>query len=126
MRRIGKDERALYIKMDQGDTLSITRYTSALLAAWALVAVTAGYAAAQPSTGSITGVVTADGGTRMPGVHVTVVHNATGKRDVSATDAEGRYTIGGLPADAEYQISVGIAGFASAETANVKVVPGSV
>jgi len=71
-------ERALYIKVEQGDTLSINRHTAILLAAWAIVAA-ASPTGAQPAsasagqgsaTGAITGIVTGDGGNRMHGVQV--------------------------------------------------------
>ena len=115
-------ERPLYIKDDQGDTLSINRYISVLLAVWAVVAA-ASQAGAQPATGAVTGVVTGDGGNRMPGVQVTVQSVGTGRKEIATTDIDGRYTISGLPADGDYEVSASVSGFASAATERITVVP---
>jgi hypothetical protein len=100
-----------------------------MLAAWAVCATAshalaqAPAAAASAATGSITGVVTGDGGNRMQGVQVTVHSPATGRREVATTDSEGRYTVSGLPANADYQVGVVLIGFASAASENVTVAP---
>ena len=115
--------------MEQGDTLSINRHTAILLAAWAVVAA-ASQAGAQPpasagqgtATGAIAGIVTGDGGNRMHGVQVVAQSAANGRREVATTDSEGHYTITGLGANVEYQVSVTVAGFATAATAQVTVV----
>ncbi len=125
--------RALYIKVDQGDTLGINRYRLILFAAWALVAAADQAAAQTPAvqtprgpTGSITGVVTGDAGHPLPGAIVTAQGVSGGRREVATTDGEGHYTITGLPGDAEYQVNVAVAGFASAATERVTVQPNAV
>src|SRR5262249_14500249 len=72
----------------------------ALAALWTV----AGAAAAQPRTGTISGVVTGDDGNHLPGVTVTIENAATGTRRSATTDAEGRYAVPDLPVDVEYLV----------------------
>jgi hypothetical protein len=83
----------------------------------------AGAAGAQPVQGALTGTVTGDSGSPLAGVVVTVQHEGPGRREVATTDADGRYAFPSLPADGEYQVSVAIAGFASAASERVLLVP---
>ena len=115
--------------MDQGDTLRINRYPTTLLVAAALTVMaatagaageTAGEQARAGATGSIAGIVTGDTGHALPGVVVTA-QAVNGHREVATTDADGAYTLSGLPADAEYLVSVAVSGFASAATEKVYV-----
>ena len=92
------------------------------LAALAALAATPG-AAAQPASGTITGTITGDGGNRLAGVAVTVQNQLTGARHTATTNAQGRYEIVGLPVEGEYQVSVQLAGFATAGSENVALVP---
>lgn len=110
--------------MDQGDTLSINNRTSFLLAAWALVAATS-QASAQPLAGTITGVVTGDGGSRIPSVYVTAQSTRSGRKESATTDAEGRYAISGLPADPDYLVAVAVSGFTSAASEHVSLAAGA-
>jgi hypothetical protein len=77
---------------------------------------TSAIAVAQPST--ISGTVTGDEGNRLQGVTVTIQGRA-GVRQTTTTDAQGRYEIAGLPANAEYQVRVSLAGFATSASENV-------
>ncbi len=82
--------------------------------------------AAQPATGAVTGTVSGDAGNRLPGVIVTVQNQVTGIRSTATTDADGRYEIANLPGEGEYQVSVALAGFATAASENVRVVPNAI
>jgi carboxypeptidase family protein len=82
-----------------------------------------GPAAAQPPTGSITGLVTTDQGRPLSAVAVTVQNHLTGARRTATTDLDGRYEIPDLPAEGDYEARVTVAGFESAATENVRVVP---
>jgi outer membrane receptor protein involved in Fe transport len=82
--------------------------------------------AAQPATGAVTGTVSGNEGNRLASVVVTVQNQVTGIRRTATTDADGRYDIANLPAEGEYQVSVALAGFATAASENVKVVPNAI
>ena len=79
-------------------------------------------ASAQVASGTITGTVTGDGGNRLAGVAVTVQNEVTGARHTATTNAQGRYEIADLPIEGEYQVSVTLAGFATAGSENVALV----
>ncbi|HEY5884514.1 MAG TPA: carboxypeptidase-like regulatory domain-containing protein [Pyrinomonadaceae bacterium] len=61
-------------------------------------------------SGSLTGAVQDPNGANLPGVSVTVRHDATGATRTVTTDNEGRWTIPGLAAGT-YQITYELAGF---------------
>jgi hypothetical protein len=103
--------RALYIKVDRRDTLAIARFLLGLLAVGALCA-TASRAAAQSGSGAITGVVTGDDGSRLPGVTVTVETEPWGRR-TTTTDGDGAYVFDGLPGGRTYRVEATVAGFSS-------------
>jgi Carboxypeptidase regulatory-like domain len=56
-------------------------------------------------------------------VAVTLQNRLTGARYTATTNAQGRYEIVGLPVEGEYQVSVQLAGFATAGSENVALVP---
>src|SRR5687767_1328376 len=64
-----------------------TMLATALLLSFGL----AGAAAAQSATGSIEGVVTDPSGAILPGVNVTVTHQATGVSRETVTDTQGLF-----------------------------------
>ena len=68
-------------------------------------------AAAQGTTGSISGTVTDESKAVMPGVTITVVNVDTGLERVQVTDAEGRYRILDLP-PGQYTVKTELTGFA--------------
>ena len=103
--------------------MSLARLVLAILAC--LAAMPSG-AAAQPATGAVTGTVSGDEGNRLSGVIVTVQNQVTGIRSTATTDADGRYEIANLAGAGEYQVSVALAGFATAATENVKIVPNAI
>jgi hypothetical protein len=70
-----------------------------------------GLAAAQGTTGSISGTVTDEQNAVMPGVTITVVNVATGLERVQVTDTEGRYRILDLP-PGQYTVKSELTGFA--------------
>jgi outer membrane receptor protein involved in Fe transport len=82
--------------------------------------------AAQPATGAVTGTISGDAGNRLSGVTVTVQNQVTGIRSTATTDADGRYEIANLPVEGEYQVSVALAGFTTAASENVRVVPNAI
>src|SRR5437762_9510570 len=53
--------------------------------------------AAQLDRGAITGTVTDPSGAAVPGVHVTVLNAATGRKFETTTTEAGQYTQPGLP-----------------------------
>ena len=75
----------------------------------ALVISLPAHAQSGPS-GSLTGAVQDPNGANLPGVSVTVRHDATGATRTVTTDNEGRWTIPGLAAGT-YQITYELAGF---------------
>ena len=103
--------------------MSLARLVLAILAC--LAAMPSG-AAAQPATGAVTGTVSGDEGNRLSGVIVTVQNQVTGIRSTATTDADGRYEIANLPVEGDYQVSVALAGFATAASENVRVVPNAI
>lgn len=76
-----------------------------LSAAWP-----AARAAAQTTTGAITGSVTDTTGAAVPGVAVTVINAATGIARTVASDPAGRYMVQALPVGS-YRVTFEIAGF---------------
>ena len=68
-------------------------------------------AAAQGTTGSISGSVIDESKAVMPGVTITVVNVDTGLERVQVTDAEGRYRILDLP-PGQYTVKTELTGFA--------------
>jgi hypothetical protein len=93
--------------------------------AWLLLVLlaVASRAAAQPATGTISGTVTGDQGTRLAGVTLTIQSHATGVRYTVTTDQQGRYELANLPADGEYLVAVALPGFTSPSSENVTLVP---
>ena len=73
------------------------RHTSDLLLAVGLVAVLATPAAAQRTTGDITGTITDATGGVLPGVTVTARCNDTGFTRTTTTDQAGDFTLPELP-----------------------------
>ncbi len=65
---------------------------SAALACLAAMALLAGSATAQETTGTITGVATDQTGAILPGVTVTVKHIQTGRTTEVVSNETGRYT----------------------------------
>src|SRR5262249_46544977 len=80
-------------------------------------------AAAQPATGALVGTVTGDAGNRLSGVTVTVHNLLTGEQRTATTGADGRYEIQDLTTEGTYQVDVALAGFATAASENVALVP---
>lgn len=76
----------------------------------ALIALIAAPAAAQQTTGNITGRITDEQGAAVPGVTVTAKNADTGFVRTETTNAEGLYRLNGLPVGT-YELSTEIAGF---------------
>jgi hypothetical protein len=76
-------------------------------------------ATGQDTTGVVSGVVTGDDGTRLPGATVTVESQTTGVRGTATTDEDGRYTIRDVPLDRNVVVRVALAGFATSAVENV-------
>ncbi|MGH9882673.1 MAG: carboxypeptidase-like regulatory domain-containing protein, partial [Pyrinomonadaceae bacterium] len=62
------------------------------------------------ATGTLTGVVMDPNGANLPGVSVRVRNNNTGASRTVTTDAEGRWTMPGLPVGS-YQVLLELSGF---------------
>lgn len=98
---------------------SVVRVLGAVLACLAM----ANGAAAQQATGTISGTVSGDQGTRLEGVTLAIQSQVTGVRHTTTTDSQGRYEVAGLAADEEYQVRVTVPGFTTSATESVTLVP---
>jgi hypothetical protein len=96
----------------------ITRY--ALHATAIIVAAAVSTAAAQTTTGSITGIIRDAGGGVLPGVSLKATHEATNARTTSITSDEGVYVLRGLPVG-RYTVVAELAGFQTSKHTNVVV-----
>ncbi|HTM24415.1 MAG TPA: carboxypeptidase regulatory-like domain-containing protein [Vicinamibacterales bacterium] len=88
--------------------------TRCLGLAAAIVCGTVAAAAAQGTTGSISGVVTDESKAALPGATVTVKDSETGQSRVLTSDGQGRYRADGL-APGKYVVTVELSGFRTAE-----------
>ncbi len=77
-------------------------------------------AAAQTTTGGITGVVRDSEGGVMPGVTITATHEATNAVTTGVTSEVGLYTLRGLPVG-RYTVVAELTGFQTARNTNVVV-----
>jgi hypothetical protein len=84
---------------------------------------TAAVAAAQGTTGSISGVVTDESKAALPGATVTVKDTETGQARVLTTDEQGRYRADSL-VPGKYDIVVELSGFRTAQVAGMNVTIG--
>src|SRR5512140_37882 len=73
----------------------------------------AGLAAAQVTSGSITGLVQDESGGAMPGVTITVKSEETGATRTAVTDSEGRYRVPGVRVG-RYEVRAELEGFSTA------------
>jgi hypothetical protein len=80
-----------------------------------------GLAAAQVTTGAITGAVVDESGGVLPGATVTAVHEETGSRSTAVTDTDGRYSILNVRSGGPYSITVSMPGFRDAKKTGVLV-----
>ncbi len=70
----------------------------------------AGAAAAQVATGTLTGLVTAADGARLPGVTVRLVHEGSGATELAVSSDAGLFRVGDL-APGVYRLEAELAGF---------------
>src|SRR5207244_2363850 len=91
---------------------------STLVSAVAVMAALGGVAAAQGTTGSISGFVTDATHAALPGATVTVRQVETDQKRVLVTDAEGRYRAQAL-APGKYEVTVELQGFRTAQYAGL-------
>ncbi|MBP6703351.1 MAG: TonB-dependent receptor [Vicinamibacteria bacterium] len=80
-----------------------------------------GLAAAQVTTGAITGAVVDESGGTLPGASVTATHEQTGARFSAVTGTDGRYLVLNVPAGGPYSVSVSMPGFRDAKKTGVVV-----
>src|SRR5262245_57950056 len=80
-------------------------------------------AAAQGTTGSISGFVTDDTAGALPGATVTVRHTETDRRQVIVTDGGGRYRAQQL-APGRYEVTVELSGFRTARASDLALTIG--
>jgi carboxypeptidase family protein/TonB-dependent receptor-like protein len=83
------------------------------LAAVVLLSTLAG--AQTPGTGAIRGRIVSESGAPVPAAEVTVTNEATGFSRTAASDAQGIYTLSGLPLTGTYRIRIAHQGFAPQE-----------
>jgi len=98
---------------------------SGALAAALIILPLAGFrAAAQTSTGSLGGSILDASGAAVPGTRITLTNPQKGSRDITTSDAAGRYAFSRLPAG-RYQIEAAQPGFARLTRGDVLVEPGA-
>src|SRR5256885_1974698 len=89
----------------------------------ATLAVAAALAAAQGTTGSISGFITDDTNAALPGATVTVREVDTDQKRVIVTDAAGRYRAQAL-SPGRYEILVELQGFRPARISEIQLTVG--
>ena len=94
------------------------RTCAALILPFAATTIVATPAAAQETTSSISGTVTA-GGRPISNAAVTVLHVPSGTRTTVTTNASGSYTAAGVRSGGPYTVSVAARGFAPAQVTDV-------
>src|SRR6266481_1646690 len=88
-----------------------TRYFSLALATFFLVALMAGIAAGQVTTGSLQGVVTDPNKAVVPGATVKITNVDTGQSREATTNDEGFYRVTNLQAGNNYKVEISKQGF---------------
>ena len=78
---------------------------------------------AQRVTASVTGVATDESRAVLAGVTISARNQATGLQRDAVTDEEGRFIIGSLPIEGQYEIRAERAGFAAVVRENVALLP---
>jgi len=73
------------------------------------------------TTGAISGFVADQDGGRLPGVTVTAVHQPTGTRYTTVTNAQGRYDFRGVRVGGPYTVSAQLEGFKTEERTDLFV-----
>jgi outer membrane receptor protein involved in Fe transport len=96
----------------------MTAKTRKFVTAALMLCATVAIVAAQGTTGSLSGFVTDETKAALPGATVTAKHVDTGQTRVVVTDAQGRYRVDAL-APGNYDITVELSGFRTAEYAQV-------
>ena len=85
----------------------------------------ASVAAQTPDTAMLLGSVTDPSHAAISGAHVTVTNETTGLTRAVDSDSTGRFTLAGLPGAGSYTVSIAKSGFATAQTTQVQLAPGS-
>jgi len=89
--------------------------------AMALVSIVVGTASAQPTTGSIVGVVSDETGGVLPGATVVAIHEPSGSKYEAVVRADGRFSIPGMRVGGPYVVSISMSGFQTYTAKNVTV-----
>jgi hypothetical protein len=98
-----------------------TRLINVFVCACFLIGIGAAGASAQPTGAAIRGVVEDQTRGRLPGVHVTLVHEGTNERRETTTDREGRFAFASLE-PGRYLLEAGLTGFSTyRQIANVAI-----
>ena len=103
--------------------LTMWQRVSVLVAAMALIAVTAGTAAAQGGAGVISGVAKDTQGGLLPGVTVTLRNQASGVTRTAVTEGDGSYRFPALN-PGRYTITAELPGFSTVEVTNIDITIG--
>jgi hypothetical protein len=90
-----------------------------------MLLVVAGTANAQITTSVLTGKVTDQKGTAMPGVSISILNTSTGTKYASQTNADGRYNIQNISPGGPYILSATYIGYTKDERADVNLQLGS-
>jgi outer membrane receptor protein involved in Fe transport len=75
---------------------------------------------AQSATGEVQGTVVDQSGAVLPGVTITIINTATGATRETVTDADGLFTVPGLPVG-PYEVTAALQGFATRRQPEVRV-----
>src|ERR1700694_5421951 len=81
-----------------------------LIASAFVIALFAGYAQAQSTLGTITGLITDSSGAVIPNAVVVVTNTATGAKAQTISSSTGNYVVPNLPVG-PYEVGVAISGF---------------
>jgi hypothetical protein len=111
--------------MDRSD--SGNRFTKMFfLMSAMLVLIAAPFAMAQVTTGSISGSVTADDGSALPGVTLEIVHVPTGTTYTAYAGENGRFLVPNVRIGGPYKITGTLDGFQTAEVGGIQVQLGAI
>jgi Carboxypeptidase regulatory-like domain len=101
----------------------MSRWVLAALLLPLALAIAAGPAMAQQTTGSITGRVLDEQKAAVPGATVTAKNTATGFTRTTTSDAEGLYRLNALPVG-NYDVTLELSGFATIDKKDIQVAVG--
>ena len=101
----------------------MSRRTAALISAVSLCSLSA--LSQTPDTATLQGLVSDPASAVIASAHITATNETTGLVRTIDSDAQGRFTLGGLPAAGAYLVAVTKDGFATGQSSHVQLTGGS-